>query len=79
MTKTLSAIVLFASLICAALPSGAQDFRGSIVGEVVDSSGAAVPSAKIVARSPETSFEREAVSDAQGEFRLADLHPGFIA
>ena len=76
MTKALSAIVLVASLICAAPPSGAQDFRGSIVGEVVDSSGAAVPSAKIVARSPETSFEREAVSDAQGEFRLADLPPG---
>jgi hypothetical protein len=54
----------------------AQDFRGSIVGEVVDSSGAAVPSAKIVARSPQTSFERQAVSDARGEFRLAGLPPG---
>jgi Carboxypeptidase regulatory-like domain len=67
---------LFAILIFSVLPCRAQDFRGSIVGEVVDASAAAVPSAKIVARSPQTSFEREAVSDAQGEFRIADLPPG---
>ena len=64
------------ALLAVSLAASAQDFRGSIVGEVVDSSGAAVPSAKIVARSPQTSFQREAVSDAQGEFRLADLPPG---
>lgn len=54
----------------------AQDFRGSIVGEVFDANGARVPAAKIVARSSETSFERETVSNAQGEFRLADLPAG---
>ncbi|HVB36648.1 MAG TPA: carboxypeptidase regulatory-like domain-containing protein [Candidatus Acidoferrales bacterium] len=56
--------------------SRAQNFRGSIVGEVVDTTGARVPSAKIVARSLQTSFERQAISNAQGEFRLADLPPG---
>lgn len=69
-------LFLLATLIFTAAACQAQDFRGSIVGEVVDSSGAAVPSARVVARSPQTSFEREAVSDAQGEFRLADLPPG---
>lgn len=69
-------LVSFTVLIFASLACRGQDFRGSIVGEVIDSSGAGVPSAKIVARSSETSFEREAVSDAQGEFRLADLPPG---
>lgn len=67
---------VFLWLFVATLQCRAQDFRGSIVGEVVDSSGAAVPSAKIVARSSQTSFERDAVSDAHGEFRLADLPAG---
>lgn len=69
-------LLLFATLVFAVAVCQAQDFRGNIIGEVVDSSGAAVPSARVVARSPQTSFERAAVSDAQGEFRLADLPPG---
>ncbi|HKF52790.1 MAG TPA: carboxypeptidase regulatory-like domain-containing protein [Candidatus Acidoferrales bacterium] len=55
---------------------GAQNFRGSIVGEVVDTTGAGIPSAKIAAKALQASFEREATSDAQGEFRLSDLPPG---
>lgn len=54
----------------------AQNFRGNIVGEVVDTSGARIPNARIIARALQTSFERQATSDAQGEFRLADLPPG---
>jgi hypothetical protein len=69
-------LVLLAVLIFAAALCRAQDIHGSIVGEIVDTSGARVPNAKIVARSPQTSFEREAVSDAHGEFRIADLPPG---
>jgi hypothetical protein len=69
-------LVLFAVLIFAAALSRAQDIHGSIVGEIVDTSGARVPNAKIVARSAGTSLERDAISDAQGEFRLGDLPPG---
>lgn len=65
------AFFLFAVSHCSA-----QNSRGSIVGEVVDTSGARVPSAKIVAHSLQTSFEREASCNARGEFRLADLPPG---
>src|SRR5579864_5092549 len=74
--KTRSAAIFIFALILPAPMSRAQNFRGSIVGEVVDTTGARVPSAKIVARSLQTSFERQAISDAQGEFRLADLPPG---
>ncbi|HEV2182645.1 MAG TPA: carboxypeptidase regulatory-like domain-containing protein, partial [Candidatus Acidoferrales bacterium] len=73
---TRSAVIFFFAMIFLAPFSRPQNFRGSIVGEVVDTTGARVPSAKIVARSLQTSFERQATSDAQGEFRLADLPPG---
>src|SRR5579872_300319 len=73
---TRSAVIFFFAMIFLAPLSRPQNFRGSIVGEIVDTTGARVPSAKIVARSLQTSFERQAISDAQGEFRLADLPPG---
>src|SRR5579872_7018118 len=73
---TRSAVIFFFAMIFLAPLSRPQNFRGSIVGEIVDTTGARVPSARIVARSLQTSFERQAISDAQGEFRLADLPPG---
>src|SRR6185437_5281473 len=74
--KTRSAVILIFVVIFLTPLSRPQNFRGSIVGEVVDTTGARVPSAKIVARSLQTSFERQAISYAQGEFRLADIQPG---
>ena len=54
----------------------AQDFRGSLVGTVTDTSGARIPVAKITIHAAESSLERQTVSDANGEFRLDDLMPG---
>lgn len=54
----------------------AQNFRGSIVGEIEDMSGARVPEAKIVARSAQNNVEREATADPYGDFRIDDLPPG---
>ncbi|MGC1105717.1 MAG: TonB-dependent receptor [Candidatus Acidiferrales bacterium] len=71
-----AAFAFFAVLFFVAFSSQAQDFHGSIIGEVVDSSGARVPNAKIVARAEQTSLEREAIANAQGEFRISDLPPG---
>ncbi|MGH9775933.1 MAG: carboxypeptidase regulatory-like domain-containing protein [Candidatus Acidiferrales bacterium] len=51
-------------------------FRGSLTGTVVDASGAVVPAAKIVVRAPDFGFERDATSNARGEFRFDDLTPG---
>ncbi|MGC2089856.1 MAG: TonB-dependent receptor [Candidatus Acidiferrales bacterium] len=77
MTKQWRAGFLFlAVLLFVVFSSQAQDFHGSIIGEVVDTSGARVPSAKIIARSQQTSLEREAIANAQGEFRISDLPPG---
>ena len=56
--------------------AGAQDFRGSLVGEVQDSVGGRIASAKITIRATESSFERQVTADSQGEFRINDLLPG---
>lgn len=71
-----AAFLFLAVLFLVVFSSPAQDFRGSIVGEIVDASGARLPAAKISARSAETSIERRATANAQGEFRIDDLPPG---
>jgi hypothetical protein len=54
----------------------AQNPRGSLRGAVQDSSGARLPSAKVVVRSLGSSVQREATTEDRGEFRLDDLSPG---
>src|SRR5207249_1396980 len=41
------------------------------------STGARIPSAKVVARSVDSSIQREASSEDRGEFRMDDLLPGY--
>jgi len=54
----------------------AQQFRGSLFGQVLDESGARIVGAKIVIRAVGLTGEREATSDSHGEFRIEDLLPG---
>ncbi len=56
--------------------SPAQDFRGSLLGTVADSSGGRVVAADIVLRATDSSLERQTKSDSSGEFRFNDLLPG---
>jgi len=56
--------------------SHAQDFRGSLAGAVVDSTGGRVQSADIRLQGAESSLERQTKSDSRGEFRFTDLMPG---
>src|ERR1035438_4635034 len=56
--------------------SRAQDFRGSMAGAVMDSSGGRVQSAEIRLQAIESSLERQTRSDSRGEFRFTDLLPG---
>lgn len=67
-------ILLIACL--AAATSQAQDFRGSLVGFVRDTSGARVPAAKVAIESVASSLTRETSTDNAGEFRFDDLLPG---
>ncbi len=68
--------VLLLVVLFAAWPAYAQTFRGGINGTVTDSSGAAVPNAKITAVAVATSVALETVSSAAGEFSFNDLPQG---
>src|SRR6478672_11706732 len=54
----------------------AQVLYGSVVGDVKDSSGAAMPGATVLITNNNTGFKREAVTDGVGHFNLADLPAG---
>src|SRR5690348_4940760 len=75
----LPAFIAFTVLvfICAApTRTAAQVLYGSIVGDVKDSSGAAMPGATVLVTNNNTGFKREAVTDAVGHFNLFDLPAG---
>jgi hypothetical protein len=72
--QTAFVLTVFALLLAATLH--AQNPRGSLRGTVQDTTGARIPSARIVAQLYGSSVQREAVSEDRGEFRLDDLPPG---
>src|SRR4051794_962139 len=57
-------------------PSLAQQDRGSIVGTILDSSGAAIPNASVVVQNQETGGRRELAADANGLFVAPELPIG---
>src|SRR5215471_18989707 len=64
-------------LLCAGAGSlAAQVLSGSIVGAVIDPSGASVPSASVKATQTETNETRETVTNQTGEYTLPTLPPG---
>jgi hypothetical protein len=59
------------------IPSGvAQTLYGSLVGNITDPSGAAVPGAKVRVVNSGTGFVREASTDERGAYLFSDLQPG---
>jgi hypothetical protein len=56
--------------------TGAQTFRGSILGTVTDSSGGSVAGAQVSVRNVDTGVVRTAVSDADGSYRVPELQIG---
>ena len=69
----------FVLLFAAAIPLFAGAPTGSIVGKVLDGSGAAVVGAKVVATAPATGLQRETVSAADGGFVVPLLPVGAYA
>ncbi len=56
--------------------SPAQDFRGSLIGNVADASGGRIVSALVTIGAAGATLERRVHTDSRGEFRLDDLAPG---
>ncbi len=68
-------LILFCA--CALLaPAFAQNPNGTLRGTVQDSSAARIPSVTIGVHSGESSFAREARTDARGEFRIENIPAG---
>jgi hypothetical protein len=70
-------VLLFTSIAFLALsPSTLGQVSGSIIGVVLDQSGAAVPSAVVTARSLETGLSRTATTDNAGRYSVSALSVG---
>ena len=54
----------------------AQDSRANILGQVVDSSGLAIPNATVTATKEDTNVSRDTVTNAEGVYTLVGLDPG---
>jgi hypothetical protein len=72
--QTVFVLTLFGILLAVTLH--AQNPRGSLRGTVQDTTGARIPSARIVVQLSGSSVQRQAASEDRGEFRLDDLQPG---
>jgi len=69
-------LLLIAALTVWAMPSPAQTFFGSIVGNVTDASGAAVPGAAVTLTNTGTSEKRTGETDSRGAYQFVNLVPG---
>ena len=71
-----SSLRLCAALLLTMCLAWAQEFRSTLTGRVLDSSGAAMPAVKVVATSNETGARAEATTNESGEYTLPFLAPG---
>ena len=71
-----TALVLFLTLGGSAVSLRAQVLYGSLVGNVTDESGAAVPGATVTVTHKETGASRETVAYTTGAYRFANLQSG---
>ena len=75
-TKSVLTAVLAVLSAAMVSPVGAQVLTGTIVGQVVDASGAAVPDAAVRITHRETNTSRSAVTNASGDYSFPSLPGG---
>ena len=73
-TRTMLRSLLLLGLATAIMQ--AQTTSATIVGDILDSTGAAVAEAKIVVKNVGTGLARDVTSDGSGTYRVATLNPG---
>ncbi|MGD1155504.1 MAG: carboxypeptidase regulatory-like domain-containing protein [Terriglobia bacterium] len=73
-TRTLG--LLFLGIVVAHAPANAQTFRGTILGTVIDSSGAAIPGAKIMVKNQGTGLTRTTATGDAGTYQVPELPVG---
>ena len=75
------AVLLFVTcvVLTAAVPLFGQAVNGSLVGNVTDTSGAAIPNAKVSIQETNTGISRNTVTNESGNYSFPDLTPGHYA
>ena len=68
--------VLLAVLVSAAVNAGAQALYGSLVGNVTDETGGALPGATVTITQAETSLTRDVITNESGGYNVPNLLPG---
>ena len=66
----------FITLMSAALPASAQEFRGTVTGTVTDPGGLPLPGATVTAVNTTTNETASAVTSSDGLYNLPFLKPG---
>lgn len=74
--RPFSRSILLLTLLCLAAPLFAQGDRGSITGQITDSSGAVVPNVEVSATQLATNSVSKATSTSAGVYRIGYLAPG---
>src|SRR4051812_47053171 len=69
-------LLRFCAIFALAIGAYAQTTNATIVGDVVDPSGSAIPGAAITVRNMDTGVSRELKSDESGSYRVFPLNPG---
>src|SRR6185369_11817178 len=75
-TKLVLCELLGAAMLLAPVAARAQSFTASLLGDVTDSSGAAIPNATLVATNVANNQRTEARSDTTGRYVVPQLQPG---
>lgn len=74
--RTLGALSVFSLLLLISVGAQAQVLYGTLVGNVTDSSGAAIAGATVLATNTGTGTSKTAATDSSGLYRIADLDAG---
>ncbi len=76
MKKLLQIFALSLITVAFVVSAAAQAFKATVVGQVVDSAGAAVPNATVTITQPATNQTQTVTSDGEGNFTISQLDPG---
>src|SRR5881398_2956759 len=71
--RSLAAALL---LLVAFIGASAQEFRGSIIGQITDPNGAAVPGATVTIKNIETNAETTSTTNDEGAYNFPLIQPG---
>jgi Carboxypeptidase regulatory-like domain len=75
LVKSCQRFVLVIAVLLCTHPAFAQQETATVIGEIVDPQGAALPGVSVTARNVDTGFTRSGVSDEEGRYRIAAVPP----